>query len=90
MHKTAAIAATKCPCGYEKRDAGRDEKLKINFMSPYNHYVNQQLNTLCYNYIISCNNRDYCIASEEYWREKLLVNLTNQWPIQIYDIHVLF
>ena len=34
MHKTAAIAATKCPCGYEKCDAGGDEKLKIKFMWP--------------------------------------------------------
>ena len=34
MHKTAAIAATKCPCGYEKCDAGGDEKLKLNFMWP--------------------------------------------------------
>ena len=34
MHKTAVVAATKSPCGYEKRDAGGDEKLIINFMWP--------------------------------------------------------
>ena len=33
MHKTVATA-TKCPCGYEKCDAGGDEKLKIKVMWP--------------------------------------------------------